>query len=92
MVDLCLGAAEKRDPQGLATHFYRNGEPQEDRQGLQAYASRMDCYKAILDTLGHLMSLSASHPQSPSIPKTPGPLPPPVPDALAPEEGKTYVS
>lgn len=91
VVDLCLGAADKRDPQGIASHFYRNREPPEDVQGFQAYANRMDCYKAILDTLGHLMSLSTSHPHSPSIPKSPGALPPPEPDTLAPEEGKSHL-
>lgn len=91
VVDLCLSASKKRDPQDLATHYYRNGEPLEDRQGLQAYASRMECYKAVIDTLGFLMNLSASHPQSPSIPKSPGAAPPPEAGMLTPEEAKGYL-
>ena len=40
IVDLSLTTANKRDPQGLALHFYKNGEPQEDYQGMQAYHAR----------------------------------------------------
>ena len=35
VVEVCLAAAAKRDPQNLALHFYKNGEPMEDQQGLQ---------------------------------------------------------
>lgn len=40
MVDLCLQAAVKCDPQGLALHFYRNGEPHGDVQGEEAFLAR----------------------------------------------------
>ena len=40
IVDLALTAASKRDPQGLALHFYKNGQPQEDTQGAYFYAAR----------------------------------------------------
>lgn len=40
MVDLCLQAAVKCDPQGLALHFYRNGEPHGDVQGEEAFVAR----------------------------------------------------
>ena len=40
VLEVCLSAAAKRDPQGLALHFYKNGEPNEDQQGLQAYVAR----------------------------------------------------
>ena len=40
IVDLTLTAAEHRDPQGLALHFYKNGEPPEDLQGLHAHRAR----------------------------------------------------
>ncbi|KAJ7315666.1 Exosome RNA helicase MTR4 [Desmophyllum pertusum] len=33
MVELCLYAAFKQDPQGLGLHFYRNGEPRGDVHG-----------------------------------------------------------
>ena len=36
IVDLALTSASKRDPQGLALHFYHNGERQEDLQGMQS--------------------------------------------------------
>ena len=40
IVDLSLTAAGRRDPQGLALHYYRNGEPPEDTQGAYCYAVR----------------------------------------------------
>ena len=40
VVELCLYAALKRDPQGLALHFYRNGEPRGDVQGEEALIAR----------------------------------------------------
>jgi nuclear pore complex protein Nup155 len=32
VVDICLAAAAKRDPQGLALHYYKNMEPADDVQ------------------------------------------------------------
>lgn len=40
VVELSLTAAEKKDPQGLGLHFYKNGEPDEDIVGLQAFQER----------------------------------------------------
>ena len=40
IVDLALTAAEKRDPKGFALHYYKNGEIQEDIQGMHAYMAR----------------------------------------------------
>ena len=40
VVELSLYAALKRDPQGLALHFYRNGEPRGDVQGEEAFIAR----------------------------------------------------
>uniref|UniRef100_A0A0B7BCT5 Nucleoporin Nup133/Nup155-like N-terminal domain-containing protein n=1 Tax=Arion vulgaris TaxID=1028688 RepID=A0A0B7BCT5_9EUPU len=73
IVELGLNEARKADPQQLAVHFYQNGEPQEDLQGMQAYIARMECYKSIIDTLSYLWSASVSHPQAPSVPQSPGP-------------------
>lgn len=42
IVDLALTSAETRDPQGFAVHFYDNGEPSEDTQGMCAYRLRYD--------------------------------------------------
>ena len=35
-----MQAAVKCDPQGLALHFYRNGEPHGDVQGEEAFLAR----------------------------------------------------
>ncbi|NWT04676.1 NU155 protein, partial [Mionectes macconnelli] len=69
VVELCLTAAEKKDPQGLGLHFYKNGEPEEDVVGLQAFQER----QCITDTLQELVNQSKAAPQSPSVPKKPGP-------------------
>ncbi|KAM8961578.1 nuclear pore complex protein Nup155 [Pelodytes ibericus] len=73
VVELCLTAAEKKDPQGLGLHFHKNGEPEEDAVGLQAFQERLNCYKCITDTLQELVNQSKAAPQSPSVPKKPGP-------------------
>ncbi|NXG52616.1 NU155 protein, partial [Psilopogon haemacephalus] len=84
VVELSLTAAEKKDPQGLGLHFYKNGEPEEDIVGLQAFQERqlkhlfcsiyrLNSYKCITDTLQELVNQSQAAPQSPSVPKKPGP-------------------
>ncbi|XP_044151545.1 nuclear pore complex protein Nup155 [Bufo gargarizans] len=73
VVELCLTAAEKKDPKGLGLHFHKNGEPEEDTAGLQAFQERLNCYKCITDTLQELVNQSKAAPQSPSVPKKPGP-------------------
>ena len=40
IVDLTLTCAARRDPQGRALHFYKNGEPQDDSHGIAAYNNR----------------------------------------------------
>ncbi|KAF1434426.1 hypothetical protein FQV22_0004963, partial [Spheniscus magellanicus] len=102
VVELSLTAAEKKDPQGLGLHFYKNGEPEEDVVGLQAFQERqafiffcsvyrLNSYKCITDTLQELVNQSKAAPQSPSIPKKPGP---PVlssdPNMLSNEEAGHY--
>ena len=39
-MELCLYAALKRDPQGLALHFYKIDQPPSDTQGQEAFAAR----------------------------------------------------
>ncbi|KAM9841021.1 nuclear pore complex protein Nup155 [Aulostomus maculatus] len=73
ILELCLTAADKKDPQRLGPHFYKNGEPEEDRAGQQAFQERLLCYKCITDTMQELVNQSKAAPQSPSIPKQPGP-------------------
>uniref|UniRef100_A0A8C9DZ07 Nucleoporin 155 n=1 Tax=Phocoena sinus TaxID=42100 RepID=A0A8C9DZ07_PHOSS len=73
VVELSLTAAEKKDPQGLGLHFYKHGEPEDDIVGLQAFQERLNSYKCITDTLQELVNQSKAAPQSPSVPKKPGP-------------------
>ncbi|XP_030624241.1 nuclear pore complex protein Nup155 [Chanos chanos] len=73
IVELCLTAADKKDPQRLGPHFYKNGEPEEDAAGQQAFQERFSCYKCITDTMQELVNQSKAAPQSPSVPKQPGP-------------------
>ncbi|XP_046901135.1 nuclear pore complex protein Nup155 isoform X1 [Hypomesus transpacificus] len=73
VLELCLTAAEKKDPQRLGPHFYKNGEPEEDQAGQQAFQERLLCYKCITDTMQELVTQSKAAPQSPSVPKQPGP-------------------
>ncbi|MCI4388036.1 hypothetical protein PGIGA_G00080920 [Pangasianodon gigas] len=73
VVELCLTAADKKDPQKLGPHFYKNGEPEEDAVGQQAFQERLSCYKCITDTMQELVNHSKAAPQSPSVPKQPGP-------------------
>ncbi|XP_016079465.1 PREDICTED: nuclear pore complex protein Nup155 isoform X2 [Miniopterus natalensis] len=73
VVELSLTAAEKKDLQGLGLHFYKHGEPEEDLMGLQAFQERLNSYKCITDTLQELVNQSKAAPQSPSVPKKPGP-------------------
>lgn len=40
VLELCLTAADKKDPQRLGPHFYKNGEPEDDRTGQQAFQER----------------------------------------------------
>uniref|UniRef100_A0A8C4XEZ7 Nuclear pore complex protein Nup155 n=1 Tax=Erpetoichthys calabaricus TaxID=27687 RepID=A0A8C4XEZ7_ERPCA len=73
VIELCLTAADKKDPQGLGPHFYKNGEPEEDAVGHQAFQERLNSYKCITDTMQELVNQSKAAPQSPSVPKQPGP-------------------
>ncbi|KAK3089178.1 hypothetical protein FSP39_001520 [Pinctada imbricata] len=92
IVDLCLTLANKRDPQKLALHYYRSGEPAEDVQGLAAYMSRIECYSCITNTLKYLSEASISHPQAPSVPKSPGPPPTRDPSRLESMDAEHYKS
>ena len=53
--ELCLTAAEKRDPQNIALYYYRKSEPPEDVQGQQYFQLRSECYKCMLDCLNSLI-------------------------------------
>lgn len=73
VLELCLTSADKKDPQRLGPHFYKNGEPEDDKVGQLAFQERLLCYKCITDTMQELVNQSKAAPQSPSVPKQPGP-------------------
>lgn len=60
VIDLSLSLAKQRDPQGLALHFYRQGERPEDERGRQAYGTRLECYQVIRDMLSELRATSGA--------------------------------
>lgn len=60
LLDLCLSLAKQVDPQGLALHFYQQGQRPEDERGRQAYAARFEFYKVIRDMLSELRGASDS--------------------------------
>lgn len=92
VVEISLAAANKRDPQNLALHYYKNGESIDDHQGFQSFVTRMACYKHILEMQRRLLETSASAPHSSSsaLPKSPGPPPPPDPNQLEPAKASQY--
>jgi len=61
-LEICLASASKRAPQGLALHYYKNGEPPEDLQGSQAFVTRSNCYSHITRMLKCLMTAAATLP------------------------------
>ncbi|XP_074610935.1 nuclear pore complex protein Nup155-like [Acropora palmata] len=91
IVELALHEANKRDAQGLALHFYGNGEPHADIQGEEAFIARQQCYKCILDILQRLLVLKTSASQSPGLPSRPGPPPAPDPNALTSSDAEKHM-
>jgi len=90
VVEICLAAAAKKDPQGLALHFYTTGENPDDSAGLGAYRARMDCYRHCTAMLKTLLSSGRIGPSSPTIPSCPGPPPPVDPSQLAPAQASEW--
>lgn len=39
-MQLCLTIAIKRDPRGVALHYYKSGEPRDDLEGMDMFAYR----------------------------------------------------
>ena len=60
IVELVVIAANTRDPNNLALHYYLNSKSSEDLTGEHQYRIRLDCYKSILETLNHLQAISHS--------------------------------
>ena len=82
VLEICLASASKRDPQGVAIHYYKNGEPPEDLQGSQAFATRSNSYKHITRMLKGLMNAAVTLPSSNIAGKNPILSPgPPLPSS-----------
>ncbi|KAI9555074.1 hypothetical protein GHT06_017589 [Daphnia sinensis] len=72
VVELCCVVAEKLDPQHRAQQCY-SGQ-QEDPAAVEALLARKNCYQQMCLVLQKLYTAAACHPQSPSVPKSPGPM------------------
>ena len=82
VLEICLASASKRDPQGLALHYYKNGEPPEDLQGSQAFVTRSNSYKHITRMLKGLISAMVTLPSTNIAGKNPILSPgPPLPSS-----------
>jgi len=90
VVEVCLAAANKRDPTQLAVHYYNNGENADDAAGLSAYIGRVECYKHCTSMLHTLLQAGSAPPTSPSVPTSPGPPPPPSPAVLPPDQATNF--
>lgn len=44
VVELSLSAAKKNDPQNLALHYYKSGQPTDDSMGHKAFYDRYMAY------------------------------------------------
>lgn len=40
VIELCLSAAQHKDPQNLGLHFYKSGQPTDDTAGKKAFYER----------------------------------------------------
>ena len=65
VVEVCLAAAAKRDPSGLAAHFYNSGENSEDTAGVAAFLGRQEAYKHCTNLLQSLLSAGTAPVLSP---------------------------
>ena len=63
-----------------------------DKNSVSTFFCRHDCYRCITETLDYLLSTSMSHPQAPSVPRSPGPPPAQDPNRLTNAEAEQYVS
>jgi nuclear pore complex protein Nup155 len=72
VVELCCVVAEKLDPHHRALQCYTG--QQEDSAAVEALLARKNCYQQMCLVLQKLYTAAACHPQSPSVPKSPGPM------------------
>ncbi|GAB6032748.1 hypothetical protein CHUAL_011616 [Chamberlinius hualienensis] len=90
IVDLCLLAAQRQDPQNLAINYYKNNCPSSDQHGYHAFCDKIESYKHITDAMNQLLIIRSGQPFSSSVPKSPGP---PVnsvePPSLGSDEAET---
>lgn len=86
VVEVCLAAANKRDPSNLALHFYKTGENPDDSAGLSAYQTRLSCYTHCTNMLRTLLAAGTTPTASSTVPSSPGPPPPPTTSLLPPKQ------
>jgi len=71
IIDLCISTASLKDSQNHGLYFYKNNEPSNDFAGASLFASRMECYRVLLECFQELIDRSKMtvHPNtiSPSI-------------------------
>ena len=72
IVELCCVVAEKLDPHHRALQCYNSR--QEDPAAVEALLARKNCYQQMCLVLQKLYTAAVCHPQSPSVPKSPGPM------------------
>ncbi|XP_066922124.1 nuclear pore complex protein Nup155-like [Clytia hemisphaerica] len=72
IVEVCLNIAVKRDPTGVALHYFKNGEPRDDVEGMEMFNYRNEAYSCITQTLENLLN-QITNPATLSIPSRPGP-------------------
>jgi len=91
VVEVCLAAADKRDPTNLALHWHNNGENPDDSAGVAAWSARAAAYQEVTGMLATLMAASSqASSTSPSVPLVPGPPPPTSAQVLPPTQAKDW--
>ena len=72
IVELCCIVVEKLDPHHRTLQCYNS--QQEDPAAVEALLARKNCYQQMCLVLQKLYTAAVCHPQSPSVPKSPGPM------------------
>ena len=75
IVTLCITAADKRDPSGMALHHFKQDCPGDDLEGKRAYSVRRDCYESCLSVIKELVEAAKHITSTPSLPISPGKKP-----------------
>ncbi|CAG5114252.1 Oidioi.mRNA.OKI2018_I69.chr2.g8314.t1.cds [Oikopleura dioica] len=75
IVTLCIAAADKRDPSGMALHHFKQECPADDLEGKRAYSVRRDCYESCLSVIKELVEAAKHTTSTPALPISPGKKP-----------------